>query len=97
MSTTPEREALAEAIKRMDRARNILTDGKPTPMCNWGMLATEDLKPVLAATPPAAPAQAIPADVQAAAKQLVANGYRGPLFWAQTVIDWVASQEGAAK
>jgi len=29
--------------ERMDRARSILTDGRPTPMCNWGLLSTEDL------------------------------------------------------
>jgi hypothetical protein len=35
---------LARAIERMDRARNILTDGNPRPECNWGMLDTSDLK-----------------------------------------------------
>jgi hypothetical protein len=31
------------AVERMDRARNILTNGQPTPNCNWGMLDTSDL------------------------------------------------------
>ena len=44
------REALQDALDRMDRARNILTDGKPRPECNWGMLATEQLRPILEAT-----------------------------------------------
>lgn len=35
---------LAHAIARMDRARNILTNGNPTPECNWGMLDTTDLR-----------------------------------------------------
>ena len=39
------REALDEAIERMDRARGILTNGAPTPECNWGMLDTADLMP----------------------------------------------------
>lgn len=32
--------ALSDARNRMDRARNILTKGNPTPSCNWGMLDT---------------------------------------------------------
>ena len=32
-----------EALQRMERARDILTDGKPTPTCNWGLLDTGDL------------------------------------------------------
>lgn len=36
---------LGTAIDRMDRARSILTDGKPTPRCNWGLLDTSDLGP----------------------------------------------------
>ncbi len=27
-------------MERMDRARSILTNGKPTPECNWGVLDT---------------------------------------------------------
>ncbi len=38
-------EKLNEAIERMDRARNILTGGAPTPERNWGMLDTADLRP----------------------------------------------------
>ena len=44
------REALQDASNHMDRARNILTDGKPTPECNWGMLATESARAALEAT-----------------------------------------------
>ena len=47
--TTTTREALKQAIDRMDRARNILTNGKPTPICNWGMLDASDLRNALAA------------------------------------------------
>jgi len=36
--------ALRMAFAKMDRARDILTDGKPTTDCNWGMLATEAIK-----------------------------------------------------
>ena len=43
-----EREALTLALERMDRARNILTNGSPTPACNWGMLDTSDLRKALA-------------------------------------------------
>ncbi|OZI59905.1 hypothetical protein [Bordetella genomosp. 11] len=35
---------LMEALERMDRARAILTNGNPTPNCNWGMLDTSDLR-----------------------------------------------------
>lgn len=34
------RAALDDAWKRMDRARGLLTNGRPTPECNWGMLDT---------------------------------------------------------
>lgn len=34
------RTTLEDAWTRMDRARNILTDGNPRPECNWGMLDT---------------------------------------------------------
>ena len=34
-------DALRNALDCMDRARSILTDGKPRPECNWAMLATE--------------------------------------------------------
>jgi hypothetical protein len=44
---TEQRQALAEAIRRMDLARDILTDGNPRPDCNWGLLATEDLRAAL--------------------------------------------------
>jgi hypothetical protein len=37
------KEALEDAKARMDRARDILTDGKPRPECNWGMLDTNNL------------------------------------------------------
>lgn len=40
---------LREALERMDRARNILTNGSPTPDCNWGMLDTSDLREAIAA------------------------------------------------
>lgn len=39
---------LANALERMDTARNILTDGHPTPNNNWGMLDTKDLREKLA-------------------------------------------------
>lgn len=38
---------LHNAMARMDRARNILTNGKPTPDCNWGMLDSSDLRAAL--------------------------------------------------
>ena len=37
------RNKLTNAVTRMDRARHIRTDGKPTPANNWGMLDTSDL------------------------------------------------------
>jgi hypothetical protein len=37
------RNKFTNAVTRMDRARHILTDGKPTPGNNWGMLDTSDL------------------------------------------------------
>ena len=46
---TDARTLLLAAIERMDRARTILTDGNPRPECNWGILATEDLRAHLAA------------------------------------------------
>lgn len=42
-------ELLTQAIERMDRARDILTKGNPTPECNWGMLDTSDLRKAIAA------------------------------------------------
>ena len=42
-------ELLHRAMERMDRARNVLTGGKPTPICNWGMLDTSDLRRALLA------------------------------------------------
>lgn len=33
-----------EAITRMDKARDVLTDGYPRPDCNWGMLDASDLR-----------------------------------------------------
>lgn len=44
--------ALQDAVTRMDRTRDILTDGKPTPQCNWGMLDTNTLRAALASKPP---------------------------------------------
>lgn len=38
---------LKNAMERMDRARNVLTDGKPRQDCNWGMLDTSDLRAAL--------------------------------------------------
>lgn len=35
---------LNAALKRMDKARSILTSNNPTPDCNWGMLDTSDLR-----------------------------------------------------
>lgn len=42
-------DALKDALVRMDRARGILTDGKPRQECNWGMLATEAARAALGA------------------------------------------------
>ena len=33
-----------DAITRMDKARDVLTDGYPRPDCNWGMLDASDLR-----------------------------------------------------
>lgn len=41
--------ALERTLDRMDRARNILTDGRPRPECNWGMLDSTELRKELAA------------------------------------------------
>lgn len=43
LTVRAQRKVLEQALERMDRARDILTDGKPRPECNWGMLATSDL------------------------------------------------------
>lgn len=52
------RAMLHNAMDRMDRARNLLTDGNPRPDCNWGMLDASDLRKALAAAPTEAkPAQ----------------------------------------
>lgn len=40
------------ALVRMDRARRLLTDGNPSPECNWGMLDTSDLVEARAAVLP---------------------------------------------
>ena len=45
------RAMLHNAMDRMDRARNLLTDGKPRPDCNWGMLDASDLRKALASAP----------------------------------------------
>lgn len=39
---------LQDCVTRMDRARDILTDGKPTPQCHWGMLDTNSARAILA-------------------------------------------------
>lgn len=36
-----------DAAGRMDRARDILTDGKPRPECNWGMLDASGIRALL--------------------------------------------------
>ena len=41
------RGALGDACDRMERARFILTDGGPTPACNWAMLDTDTLRAAL--------------------------------------------------
>jgi hypothetical protein len=41
------REAILDAVTRMQRARDILTDYNPRPECNWDMLDTESLKKFL--------------------------------------------------
>ena len=38
------RAKLDEALRRMDRTREILTGGTPTPDRNWGALDTSDLR-----------------------------------------------------
>lgn len=43
-----ERALLYQAMERMDRARSILTNGQPSPECNWGMLDTSALRAALA-------------------------------------------------
>lgn len=48
-----DEQIILSALERMDRARNILTSGNPTPERNWGMLDTSDLRALLSA-PPAA-------------------------------------------
>jgi hypothetical protein len=46
-------QVLNAAFERMDRARGLLTDHNPRPMCNWGMLDTTDLRAQLATQAPA--------------------------------------------
>jgi hypothetical protein len=38
---------LAKAMERMTRARSILTDDRPRPECNWGMLDVSDIRAAL--------------------------------------------------
>ena len=52
------RAMLHNAMDRMDRARNLLTDGNPRPECNWGMLDTSDLRKALASAPTPEPISA---------------------------------------
>lgn len=52
------RAMLHNAMDRMDRARNLLTDGNPRPECNWGMLDTSDLRKALASAPTPEPMSA---------------------------------------
>jgi hypothetical protein len=54
-------EIAERAMERMDRARNILTNGNPTPNCNWGMLDTSDLRAALIKQ---VPTQATSDDIQ---------------------------------
>lgn len=50
MTPTPNlREAAQAAMERMERARNVLTDGNPRPECNWAMLDTTELRAALSA------------------------------------------------
>jgi hypothetical protein len=49
----PLTEALRDLADRADRARSILTDGKPTPSCNWGMLDTTVARAALSHAAPA--------------------------------------------
>ena len=44
-------DALEMALNRMDRARNILTNGKPSRECNWGMLDTSDIRNLITTQP----------------------------------------------
>jgi hypothetical protein len=63
--TSPQQSnALEMALERMDRARNILTDGKPTRECNWGMLDTSDLRALIPQPESTAPQQEIPNEMQ---------------------------------
>jgi hypothetical protein len=48
MDAAKVREILAGALERMDRARRILTNDKPTWDCNWGVLDTSDIRAALA-------------------------------------------------
>jgi hypothetical protein len=48
----PTREVLEQALERMDRARDILTNGNPRPECNWGLLDTAELRQALAQPAP---------------------------------------------
>ena len=41
-------EVLKQIAERIDRARNILTDGAPSSVNNWGMLDTSDLRQAIA-------------------------------------------------
>ncbi len=43
---------LLKALARMDRARSVLTNGNPTPTCNWGMLDTSDLRAAMKSARP---------------------------------------------
>lgn len=57
-------DVLSSALERMDRARNILTKGNPTPSNNWGMLDTSDLRAKHTAAPtPAGSQQAVQDDL----------------------------------
>lgn len=43
---TARDDRISELERRMTDARRILTNGNPTPDCNWGILdVTRDLKP----------------------------------------------------
>ena len=75
--TDTTREALKQAIARMDRARRILTDGNPTPNCNWGMLDAADLREALAAANSAPPSHMDVLDLCNSCKTPLACQYHG--------------------
>jgi hypothetical protein len=91
-----QKDFVAQPVGYMDKTKfKMLVIGASVTTTLTSHRASKDDVALYSEVPSAPVQEPVPDDVQMYAKAMQEDGYRGPLHWARSIIDWVAKQAAA--